>query len=183
MAKSINVKIKVTELNDTKLGQSAAKEIKGVEIETGKEWARKFFSNDKGLREQYNEIGIGDTVVCTLEQEGKFWNLKNIEEVPAEEPKVKTTVVGSSGLGGLRRSDGGSRGDDTNRSAAIYLAQEIVAMMGVTYGDGVDQLASEIVNVADKYIYPYIKDGVVPEMKAKAKKAKKDDPLSPPEIE
>ena len=180
--KTIQVKVKVTGLDDAKLGASAAKEIKGIDIKTGQEWSKKFFSNQKSLKDQFNEIGIGDTVICTLQLDGKFWNLSNIEETDAEEPAVKTTVVDNkqSGSGGVRRSDGGSRGDDTNRSASIYLAQEIVAMQQPDWDP--EELAAYIVSIADKYVYPYISKGEIVVFE-KAKKGKKADPLSPPIVD
>jgi hypothetical protein len=70
---------------------------------------------------------------------------------------------GASKAGGstdtYRRPDGGSRGDDTNRSAAIYLAREIV-MGAQDCPATADEILHTTMVTAGK-VYNYIKNGEI----------------------
>ena len=185
--------IKLTAINDTKLGKSPAKEVVGTKIQDGSAWKKAFFANQKDLRDALEDFEVGDIVNVVMEQKGDYWNISDFKEASDDDIEKATTAPkkfskGNSGDTGFRRPDGGSRGDDTNRSAAIYLARECIVM---ACKDTVqpEHLPAEYYaewasKIADKIIFPYIKDGTIRES-AKAGKAKKSsaDPLAPPVVE
>lgn len=181
--------IKLTQINDAKLGTKAAKEIVGTKVEDGKEWRKKFFASDKTLRDQLDDVDVGDTINVILKQEGDFWNIKEIRMADDADLARAKGPRPSGGQGQqVRRADGGSRGDDTNRSAAIYLAREIVNMKFQSDGGygtlTVQEIACICADLADNFIYPYIKDGAVPVVKhTKPRMKKVDDPLEPPDVD
>jgi len=125
-----------------------------------------------------------------LEQKGDFWNIKEFKE--ASDDDIEKAMAGGKKFGkgvdsggfSPRRADGGSRGDDTNRSAAIYLAREIVNMGGAPDRFTIGELAVLCINLANDFIFPYIKDGAIPAQEP-AKKSRKSsaDPLAPPVVE
>lgn len=186
--------IKLTGVEDGKLGSKAAKVIMGEKVGTGEKWATKFFANNKEIRDKLSDMEMGDIINVVFTKNGEFYNVSDVLEATDEDiekaEKYGKKQSGGSSAGSnpaIRRSDGGSRGDDTNRSAAIYLARDVVAATQ----DGKKFTSAEYallcVNLADTIIYPYIKDGAVytpskEEMKKPAGRPKKD-PLDPPEVE
>jgi hypothetical protein len=165
--------INLTAVKDALLGKSKAIEVQGTKLPGGEEWTKKFFKNNTELCEALEAFEVGDDVNVVMEQDPankKFWNIVDFREVTEEDrekldDKKKFGTKGGGGgapvSGSVRRVDGGSRGDDTNRSAAIYLAREVVNMVGV--GEmTTSEVARELITIADTFIYPYIKDGVVP---------------------
>ena len=181
--------IKLTAINDTKLGKSPAKEVVGTKIQDGSAWKKAFFANQKDLRDALEDFEVGDIVNVVMEQKGDYWNISDFKEASDDDIEKATTAPkkfskGNSGDTGFRRPDGGSRGDDTNRSAAIYLARELVNMGGAPDRFTIGELAVLCINLANDFIFPYIKDGTVP-VQETAKKSRKSsaDPLAPPVVE
>jgi hypothetical protein len=181
--------IKLTAINDTKLGKSPVKEVVGTKIQDGSAWKKAFFANQKDLRDALEDFEVGDIVNVVMEQKGDYWNISDFKEASDDDIEKATTAPkkfskGNSGDTGFRRPDGGSRGDDTNRSASIYLARELVNMKGGLDKYTLGELAVLCIDLANDFIFPYIKDGTIRES-AKAGKAKKSsaDPLAPPVVE
>src|SRR5574343_954301 len=174
--------IKLTQVNDAKLGTKAAKEIVGTKLEDGKEWRKKFFASDKNLRDQLDDVDVGDNVNVILKQDGDFWNIKEIRLADdADLAKAKTPRSFAGQNQQVRRADGGSRGDDTNRSASIYLAVDILKY--TQFNGTSEQMASAAAELAENFVYPYIKDGAVPIVKSSKPQMKKTkDPLEPPVV-
>jgi hypothetical protein len=179
--------IKLTAIKDGKLGSKAAKFVHGEKVDSGEEWSKGFFANDKTLKDQIEDFEVGDYVNVVMVQKGEYWNIKEFQEASAEmvdKAKRSNFRPGFKDSPSARRNDGGSRGDDTNRSAAIYLAREIVQhKLDNDGGPGTMspvEVAVLCVDLAHNIIYPYIKDGVVPVVEKP--KRKKADPLEPPEI-
>ena len=186
--------IKLTQVNDCKLGKSAAKEIVGEKVEDGSKWAKKFFANNKELRDQLDDVAVGDTLNVVMKQDGDFWNISSIalasEDDLSKANKFKKggarEAAPKSGSDSVRRVDGGTRGDDTNRSAAIYLAQSVISSCGGSQGLSAPYLAALCTQIADTYLLPYIKNGIVapfPKDEPERGRVKKStaDPLAPPE--
>ena len=163
-------------IKSTVLGKAAAVEISGTDLVKNEQWSKKFFKNKTDLVEQLQDFEPGDEVNVVMEQDpanSKWWNIKSFEAMTDDdrakiEAKKKFGTKAPAGGGGgastgsVRRSDGGSRGDDTNRASAIYLAREIVNMCGVSgYNADPTTVALEVVRLSDEIIYPYIKDGAV----------------------
>lgn len=178
--------IKLTAINDTKLGTKPAKEVVGNKIQDGTSWKKAFFANQKNLRDALEDFEVGDIVNVVMEQKGDYWNISDFKEASDEDiAKASTPYKPKGGVesGGFppRRADGGSRGDDTNRSAAIYLAREIVEASKMAYS--IEEKAIVCINLADKYIFPYIKDGAVPAQEKPKSRRHTADPLEPPTVD
>jgi len=187
--------IKLTAINDTKLGKSPAKEVVGTKIQDGSPWKKAFFANQKDLRDALEDFEVGDIVNVVMEQKGDYWNISDFKEASDDDIEKATTATkkfskGNSGDTGFRRPDGGSRGDDTNRSAAIYLAREIIKMSFERADSPIYRSADPVevaricIELSNNFIFPYIKDGTVP-VQETAKKSRKSsaDPLAPPVVE
>jgi hypothetical protein len=181
--------IKLTAINDTKLGKNPAKEVVGNKIQDGVSWKKAFFANQKELRDQLEDFEVGDIVNVVLEQKGDYWNIKEFKE--ASDDDIEKATSGGKKFGGgsgkdtgYKRSDGGSRGDDTNRASAVYLSRELINMKGGLDKYTLGELAVLCVNLSNDFIFPYIKDGTVP-VQETAKKNRKSsaDPLAPPALE
>ena len=168
--------ITLESVKEVQLGKGKFKEITGKKVGETEEWKTRFFASDKALADQLHDFEPGDYVNIIMEKKGQYWNVKEFKDVSDEEIEKaikfskgpKDAPAGASG--GVRRADGGSRGDDTNRSAAIYLARELVNMVGRKYNSGPEEIAIEAITLADKFIFPYIKDGTVPTMADEPKK-------------
>jgi hypothetical protein len=175
--------LKLTSKKDSKLGAYPAMEISGVDMAKNEEWTKKFFKgkNNTHLEAAMDDIDVGDEINVVMEQDpknAKWWNIKEITLMTEEDKKKLETkqsfskggaskAGGSVGATSFRRVDGGSRGDDTNRSAAIYLARELVkmsveSMQGAAVPSSPENYARECIEVAELFIYPYIKDGTLP---------------------
>lgn len=126
----------------------------------GTTYTKDFFANDDKMNAKLEDFDPGDFMLLTYEN-NKYKNLKDIK--PADgfakadyQKGVKSNTKTASGSSG-----GNFRGEDTNRSAAIYLAKEVV-LSGLNAGDdGVDTVLSEMFTVADK-INMYITSGINP---------------------
>jgi hypothetical protein len=193
--------IKLTAINDTKLGKSPAKEVVGTKIQDGSAWKKAFFANQKDLRDALEDFEVGDIVNVVMEQKGDYWNISDFKEASDDDIEKATTGGKKFGkgvdAGGFpsRRADGSSRGDDTNRASAIYLAREIVKMAMDSQDHSLyvspRELSLQCINLANDFICPYIKDGAVPvntggiPVQETSKRSKKGsaDPLTPPTVE
>ena len=186
--------IKLTAINDTKLGKSAAKEVVGTKIQDGSAWKKAFFANQKDLRDALEDFEVGDIVNVVMEQKGDYWNISDFKEASDDDIEKATTGGKKFGKGvdaggfSPRRADGGSRGDDTNRSASIYLARELVNMKGGLDKYTLGELAVLVINLSNDFVFPYIKDGTVPVNEPSQETVKKNrkssaDPLAPPVVE
>lgn len=162
-------------------------ELTAVKV-NGDLYTKRFYSNNKDLVRQASNFGAGDWVELSFD--GKpFYNLLSIEAAspPEETPKgggkpetMDSKPKQGTSFGNVRRSDGTSRGDDTNRSAAIYLAERVVAM-GNTEAqlrkEGEEGVLKKMVDVAEK-IFEYIAKGNCPDCSGEG-----GDPLDPPSID
>lgn len=148
--------------------------IMGTRLDDGSPWSSSvlFHSNPKH-KDWITELETtdqGTPIDVKHIKDGKFWKMSDIligDDVNAkyEEQEAKVREVKASykpAPSSVRRADGGTRGDDTNRSAAIYLAKEYVS----EYGPELFVIAQDILG--------FIKDGVVPST---------GDPLAPPKEE
>jgi hypothetical protein len=180
--------LKLTSKKDTKLGSYDAIEISGVDLNKNEEWTKKFFKGKQNehLVNSINDVDVGDEINVVMEQDpknAKWWNIKSISLMTEEDRKSLEKKQSFSKSGGdksaakssnfPRRVDGGSRGDDTNRSAAIYLTKDIVNFENRSTED----VVREMIYLADSLICPYIKDGTLPPPKEDKVKAKKELPV------
>jgi hypothetical protein len=166
--------LKLTSKKDSKLGSYDAMEITGIDLGKNEEWTKKFFKGKQNthLVEAMDDIEVGDEINVVMEQDpknSKWWNIKEISLMTDEdrsklERKQSFTKGGAKPAAGaptsVRRADGGSRGDDTNRSAAIYLTKDIIEILGDNRSS--EDVIREMIYLADTLIYPYIKDGTIP---------------------
>ena len=174
--------IKLSAKRDSKLGSYDAMEITGTDLAKNEEWTKKFFKgkNNEHLVAAMDDIDVGDDINVVMEQDpknAKWWNIKEIKLMTDEDHKTlenkQKFVKGggkpaaSAASAPMRRADGGSRGDDTNRSAAIYLARELVkmsveSMKGAEEPSSPESYAIECIDIAHRLILPFIKDGTLP---------------------
>jgi hypothetical protein len=174
--------IKLTAKKDSMLGSYPAMEITGTDLAKNEEWTKKFFKGKQNeqLVIAMNDIDVGDDVNVAMEQDpknAKWWNIKSITLMTDEDrKKLENKQAFTKGGGGskpaaaaatsVRRADGGSRGDDTNRSAAIYLARELVKMSVESQSEPLyvspEVYAMDCIRIANSFILPYIKDGTLP---------------------
>ena len=76
--------IKITSVNDAKMGTFDAKEIVGNKIEDGSEWSKSFFANNRKLAGELADFGVGDNCNVKMKQNEKnpkFWDIIGFEEV------------------------------------------------------------------------------------------------------
>ena len=182
--------IKLTKVYDGKIANKyAAKCIEGTKLDDGSPWEKSFFANQKDLVQKLTDFSVGDEVNVVMQHvKDKIYNIIDFKEV-TDEDKEKLKGAKRSGSGGgsnfsARRPDGGSRGDDTNRSAAIYLARDLVVAVKdpkVLYKMSTPDLLDEVLATAE-VVNEYIKDGLLPPP-ADGIVPDRDEALEPPEIE
>jgi hypothetical protein len=119
---------------------------------------------------------MGDKINVKLEKNGKYWNVKDIESyVAPAEPARKVESKGGTGYAWQ-----GREGEAYDRSAAIYLAMDIVKSTK-TEKDlqkyEPEELASRLYSLAED-IFGYINLG---EFKDQLQ-VSGDDPLEPPKV-
>jgi hypothetical protein len=129
------------------------------------------------LLKQLSNFGEGDFVRLHYDKT-KFRNIESAESADGFDPEQPKQAYTKSkgGYENKFRKDGTSRGEDTNRSAAIYLAQSILDKWA---GDvSIDNYLGDLMYVATR-IFNYIAKGeVVPQSNKKSA----DDVLAPPEV-
>jgi hypothetical protein len=128
--------IKLLKYKDIVQLSKAGKEMEMTQIVgqkmDGTEYTKNFFSNNSTLANQLAGFGAGDYLRLDYD-DSKFKNLESIIEATADEvEKAKQYAKGRKewskpGKKDYKKSDGTSRGDDTNRSASIYLAAQLIA--------------------------------------------------------
>lgn len=165
----------------------------------GSPWSKRFYSSNKDLMRGFDKHAIGDWIEIKFD-ETRFKNMVSVgagskPDVPAG---GYSNSPGNSGGGSapaktyggnanVTRKDGTSRGADTNRSAAIYLAKEVINMV-YTASDlkkmGVVNTVGAMGDAA-QLIFGYIANGDLPLVTANTPKgtAPSGDPLSPPNID
>jgi len=131
----------------------------------GSTYTKEFFENNTEMAEKLDQFAPGEFLKLSYDTT-KYKNLADIEAADGfEERKTK----GSSGSGGGKKStgsydSGNSRGEDTNRSAAIYLAKEVVFKC-LPKSTDVGEVLSNLFAVADD-IKKYIADGINPSIES-----------------
>jgi hypothetical protein len=188
--------IKLTKIYDETLyGKYAGKTIEGDKLPNGGNWKKSFFANQKELVQKLTDFSVGDEVNVVLQHvKDKIYNIVDIKEL-TDEDRAKIAGEGSKGGGSsanaaapaggfARRADGGSRGDDTNRSAALYFVKDLVM---ATKADAKlkkmtgAELLDEMLALSD-IAYAYIKDGLFP-APADGMVPNRDAALDPPDEE
>ena len=166
--------IKLTGIHDDKLGSKDAKRIEGKRIDNDEVWERKIFADAKDLRGQLEQFGIGEVVNIKQVRNGKWWNISGFEKPTAELiEKVKSEGTGGKSYqntapsgGGAKSTWNGRTGEAYDRSAAIYLALDLLKTNTLEPAE-IDP--KELYAVAED-VYNYIHSGVNPTV----------DPLEPP---
>jgi len=155
-----------------------AYKIVGTKIKDGSEWkSGNIFDNkySRDVLDKAKELEEGEKVNIKLEQNGKYWNVKDVlDYVPQEEyTPNKATSNSSSGSGGFKWN--GRTGDAYDRSAAIYLAFDILKTTTAPILETmtVDQIMKGLYALANE-IYEYMHNGTVP--------VSGDDALEPPKV-
>jgi len=123
----------------------------------GTTYTKDFFANDADLGGQLAEFAPGEFLNLSYDTT-KYKNLKSIKGADGFAAQrggggggKKTSSSSNSGSGG------NSRGDDYNRSAAIYLAKEVVFRRAPAKAKEPELLDSMI--VAANVIFSYINEG------------------------
>jgi hypothetical protein len=178
--------IKITGINDSKLGTFDAKEIVGDRIDGEGEWRKKCFANNAELMDQLSEFGIGEVVNVRCvkgkgtNQYGKpNYNIAGFEEASDE---LIATVMGNptqsgSGVSGSQTSAKpstytGRSGEAWDRSAAIYLAADLMKYNHALNTKNADKrVKTDDLLALAAILNAYIHDG-----------DDGTDPLDPPEI-
>ena len=163
--------IKLTGIHDDQLGTKEAKRIEGKRIDNDEVWERKIFANDKILRGQLEEFGIGEVINVKQVRNGKWWNISGFEKPTAELiQKVKDEGTGGkdyqSSAPVAKSTWNGRTGEAHDRSAAIYLALDLLKTNTLEPAE-ID--AKDLYTLAED-VYNYIHSGVNPTV----------DPLEPP---
>ena len=167
--------IKLTGIHDDKLGSKDAKRIEGKRIDNDEVWERKIFADAKDLRGQLEQFGIGEVVNVKQVRNGKWWNISGFEKPTAELiEKVKSEGTGgksyqntASSGGGTKSTWNGRTGEAYDRSAAIYLALDLLKTNMTEPENGICD--KDLYEKAED-VYNYIHSGVNPTV----------DPLEPP---
>lgn len=155
--------------------------VVGENVNSGKPFDKFFFANNDKLQRELDNFGPGETLTV-VQDDTKFKNISGFKAASAEDvAKAESTpapAAKSSGGGGWKKPEGATRGDDTNRSAAIYLVKDIV-MATKKPADLVKMsafdLVTEMISVSEM-VNDYIKDGIVPDVNDSG------DPLDPPTV-
>jgi hypothetical protein len=160
--------IKLESVKDTVLGKAKAVEISGQDLVKNETWTKKFFKNKTQLVEALQNFEVGDEVNVVMEQDpenSRWWNIVDFKDMTEDDrgkiqrKQAYNPAARSGGGAAPRRADGGSRGDDTNRSAAVYLAHAMIKELGTDYEGDFAALAKDCVHLAHTIIYPYISAG------------------------
>lgn len=178
---------KFLKLKDDKIGTHDAKLLVGQKA-NGDPYERKFFANNKDLLRQLADTGTGDWIEIVFD-DTRYKNIKEIrpgQEPAAEDvyqPKKDFIQKGGGGAQQIRRSDGTTRGDDTNRSAALYFVKDLVTQWfdGQTAADKKKITVADMVDRAifeSKRVFEYIAKGNCPTCSEET-----GDPLDPPSID
>ena len=158
--------IKLNKVFDDKLNNKyKIVRFHGTRLDNGEEWNKQFiFANKKDLVDKLNDFSPGDEVNVVLQHvRDRIYNVVDFKEV-TEEDKASLERPKGNIQRNTRRPDGGSRGDDTNRSAAIYLSKDLVTATKTEtqlHKLSPADLLNEILAVAEM-VNEYIKEGTLP---------------------
>jgi hypothetical protein len=108
--------LKITSITDDKLGNSDAKMIKGTRADNGEEWSKKFFADNKELRSQLDEFGVGEFVKIKLKQNPKNKNWWDIQGFSAASPEEVKAIEGKGKSGSPSGNRGFTSGGGTRSS-------------------------------------------------------------------
>lgn len=164
--------LKLKEVRQEKFKQWQIKRIVGETVD-GEEYDKKFFfANDKKLNASIAGFSPGDWIDMKLDN-SKY---KNILDFVAAEPEdvdeARNAEPAKPKAPSYKKANGGTRGDDTNRSAAIYWIKDVIKPKK---GESDEDFCARCVALAEGFIYPYIVEGKVP--------MPDSDPLDPPDVE
>lgn len=175
-------KIRLTGVYDDKLGSQNAKRVEGTRIDNGEEWSKKFFANNKKLREELDDFGVGDNVDVQMKKENKFWNINGFGEIDDE---LAQRIAGSGGSEYKPKKNTGSSSTGTSsgltkeewaekdRLTQIRIAKA-VALKAAIDNTKVGTSFETLLSLADTLV-PWLLDSVIQTNKQKTK-----DPLDPP---
>jgi hypothetical protein len=104
--------------------------VEGTKYGSGEPWSTDIFKNKTELLDALDEFGTGEMVNFQFKKNGRFYDLVDISE-PTEEnlefaksyDANKSSNAGS--VGGPKKWDGRT-GEQWNRSAAVYLAFDMI---------------------------------------------------------
>lgn len=191
MADIFTIDMELRKVEDVKQGKYDMVNVKGVRLDNGEEWSKKTFATlPDGKRQpvlkQLDNFDVGDNVRVVLKKNNKnYWNISGFEEVP-KDAMAKYSSEKNKGNSNSNRSGGGgytptgpTRGHDTNRSASIYLAKELVFAVHTEAQlrkMNADTLFAEVARVSE-LVYNYIAEGNI---ETDLPWRDGDDPLDPP---
>lgn len=124
----------------------------------GEQYTKDFFANDSDLSSQLDNYVVGEFLTLTYKND-KFKNLKGIagaDGFAATGGGGKKKAAASSG-GGSDDDSGNTRGADTNRASAVYLAKEVVFKCLPNTSDEAEVLNAMF--VAADAIHTYVTEG------------------------
>lgn len=192
MADTFSIDMELRKVEDVKQGKYDMVNVKGVRLDNGEEWSKKTFATlPDGKRQpvlkQLDNFDVGDNVRVILKKNNKnYWNISGFEEVPEgalakynSNTNNNTGSSGKGGPGGGYTPTGPTRGHDTNRSASIYLAKELVFAVHTETAlrkMNADTLFAEVARVSE-LVYGYIAEGNI---ETDLPWRDGDDPLDPP---
>lgn len=134
-------------------------------------YEKQFFANNKDLIRKFAGFGDGDWIELIFD-ETRFKNLQDVKEGKKPEdgeswtPNSNRPKTSSKPENYVRRADGTTRGDDTNRSAAIYFVKDIVRTWyeGQTAAKKKDISVEDLISFAiceAQPVFDYIANGKV----------------------
>lgn len=161
-----------------------AYKIMGTKISDGSNWkSGNIFDNkyNADLLNKCRNIEEGEKVNVKLEQKGNFWNVVDILDYVPEDAYPAQKAGGGSSKGSSGYKWNGRTGEAYDRSAAIYLAMDI--MKSTTTEANMRkltpiELVEAVSSIADD-IYKYIHDGDAVEQTPAGSEG---DALEPPKV-
>ena len=152
--------IKLTDIDtNEKIGNNDAVKIVGERLDGGGEWSRKIFSDNRELRKQLGEFGIGDDVEVSLTQKGKFWNVTSITKPSAELiEKVKNSGSNSnygpknSSSGGMSKEEWAAKDIKTQAS----IARSVALKAAIEFRGGTAKMTEEKLIDSAKKFMPFL---------------------------
>ncbi len=150
--------IKLQKIKDVSHAGYMFKEIVGTKAD-GDVYTKRVIVGDKykAVLDALDDFGTGDFMNLSYD-DSKFRNVESVK--PADGfPKSTYKGGGNKGKSNYKKDDGTTRGDDTNRSASIYLAQNI---MGAWNEDEhvIDNYLAQLMYVSTR-VFEYIRDGKI----------------------
>jgi len=91
----------------------------------GEQYTKDFFANDSDLSSQLDNYAVGEFLTLTYKND-KYKNLKGISGADGFAVTKGGGKSRAASSGGSNDDGGNTRGADTNRASAVYLAKEVV---------------------------------------------------------